>query len=57
MGNITLAIRDAIPDTEATKEQAVADLLDEHPVQRATKLYKDIPDEITEFYMTQTSFE
>jgi len=42
---------------KATKEQAVADFWDEHPDQRATKLYEDLPDEIAEFYISQTSFE
>ena len=39
------------------KGQAVADFMAEHPDPRATKLYEDLPDEVTEFCLTQTSFE
>jgi len=42
---------------KATKGQAVADFLDEHPYPRATKLYEELLDEVTEVYMTQTSIE
>jgi len=35
----------------------VVDFLAEHPDPRATRLYEDLPDEIAEVYMTQTSFE
>jgi len=38
------------------KEQVVADFLAEHPDPRATRLYEDLPNEIIEVYMTQTSF-
>jgi len=39
------------------KGQAVADFLAEHPDPRATKLYEDLPDEVVEVCLTQTSFE
>jgi len=39
------------------KGHAVADFLAEHPDPRATKLYEDLPDQVTEVYLTQTSFE
>jgi len=39
------------------KGQAVTDFLAEHPDPRATKFYEDLPDEITEVCLTQTSFE
>jgi len=39
------------------KGQAATDFLAEHPNLRATKLYKDLPDEVAEVYLTQTSFE
>ena len=42
---------------KAVKGQAVADFLTEHPDPRATKLYKDLPDEVAEVCLTQTSFE
>jgi len=42
---------------KATKGQAVTDFLGEHPDPRATRLYEDLPDEIVEVYMTQTSFK
>jgi len=42
---------------KAMKGQAVADFLTEHPNPGASRLYEDFPDEITEVYMTQTSFE
>ena len=42
---------------KTVKGQAVADLLAEHPEPRITKLYEDLPDEIAEVCMTQTSFE
>jgi len=35
----------------------MADFLAEHPDPRATRLYKDLSNEIDEVYMTQTSFE
>jgi len=41
----------------AVKGQAVADFLVEHPDPRTTKLYEDLPDEITEVVLTQTSFK
>jgi len=31
--------------------------LAEHPDPRATKFYKDLPDEVAEVCLTQTSFE
>jgi len=37
---------------KATKGQAKADFLAEHPDPRATRLYKDLSDEIAEDYMT-----
>ena len=42
---------------KAVKGQAVEDFLAEHPDPRMTKLYEDLPDEIAEIYITQTSFE
>ena len=39
------------------KGHAVADFLAEHPDPMATKLYEDLPDEVAEVYLTQTSFE
>ena len=39
------------------KGQAVADFLTEHPDPRTTKLYEDLPDEVTEVCLTQMSFE
>ena len=39
------------------KGQAVADFLAEHPDPRATKLYEDLPDEVAEVCLTQTSFK
>jgi len=42
---------------KAVKGQAVADFLAKHPDPRATKLYEDLPDEVTEVCLTQTSFE
>jgi len=37
--------------------QVVADFLAEHPDSRATKLYEDLPDEVAEAYMTQTTLK
>ena len=42
---------------KVTKGQAVVDFLAEHPDSGATRLYEDLPNEITEVYMTQMSFE
>ena len=42
---------------KAIKGQAVADFLAEHPDPRATELYDDLPDEVAEVCLTQTSFE
>jgi len=42
---------------KAVKEQAVTDFLAEHPNPRMTKLYEDLPDEVVEVCLTQTSFE
>ena len=39
------------------KGQAVEDFLAEHPDPRVTKLYEDLPDEVAEVCLTQTSFE
>ena len=39
------------------KGQVVADFLAEHPYLRATKVYEDLPDKITEVCLTLTSFE
>ena len=39
------------------KGQAVADFLAEHPDSRATELHEDLPDEVAEVCLTQTSFE
>jgi len=35
----------------------MADFLAEHPDPKITKRYEDLPDEIVEICMTQTSFE
>ena len=56
MGYIALAIRDVIPATESY-ERTSSDFLAEYPDPRAIRLYEDLPDEIAEVYMTQTSFE
>ena len=42
---------------KAVKGQAVTDFLAEHPDPRAVKLYADLPDEVAEGCLTQTSFE
>ena len=42
---------------KATKGQAMAGFLAEYLDPRATRLYEDLPDEIADVYMTQTSFE
>ena len=42
---------------KAMKGQTVANFLIEHSDLRTTKLYEDLPDEIVEVCMTQTSFE
>ena len=42
---------------KAIKGQAVADFLAEHPDPRAAKLYEDLPDEVAEVCLAQTSFE
>ena len=42
---------------KGVKGQAVADFLVEHLDPRATKLYEDLPDEVAEVCLTQTSFE
>ena len=42
---------------KAIKGQAVADFLAEHPDPRAVKVYEDLPDEVAEVCLTQTSFE
>jgi len=39
------------------KGQAVTDFLAEHPDPRMTKLYEDLPEEVVEVCLTQTSFE
>jgi len=39
------------------KGQAAAYFQAEHPDPRATKLYEDLPDEVAEVCLTQTSFE
>jgi len=39
------------------KGQAVANFLAEHPDLRATKLYEDLADEVTEVCLAQTSFQ
>ena len=42
---------------KTVKGQSVADFLAEHPNLRITKLYEDLPDEVAEVCLTQTSFE
>ena len=39
------------------KGQAVVDFLAEHPDSSATKLYEDLPDEVAEACMAQTTFK
>jgi len=48
MGNIALAIWDAIHAQKTVKGQAVAGFLGDHPVPGTSKLYDDLPDEIAE---------
>ena len=57
IGHIALPIWDAIPTAKSREGTAVTDFLTEHPDLRATKLYEDLPDEVAEVYLTQTSFE
>ena len=57
IGFISLAIRDVIYVTKAIKGQTMANFLAEHPDLRSIKLYEDLPDEMVEVCMTQTSFE
>ena len=42
---------------KTVKEQVVAGFLAEHLDPRMTKLYEDLPDEVAEVCLTQTSFE
>ena len=42
---------------KTVKGQTVADFLTEHPDPKMTNLYEDLPDEIAEVCMTQTTFE
>lgn len=42
---------------KATKGQAIANFLADHPVPESLKLYEDLPDEIAEVCITQASFE
>ena len=42
---------------KAVKGQAVADFLAKHLDPRAAELYEDLPDEVAEVCLTQTSFE
>ena len=42
---------------KVVKRQAVTDFLAEHPDPTATKFYEDLPDEVVEVCLTQTSFE
>jgi len=42
---------------KVVKEQAVADFLAERSNLKATKLYEDLPDEVDEVCLTQTSFK
>jgi len=42
---------------KAMKGQAMTYFLAEHPDPRATKFYEDLPDEVAEVCLTQTSFE
>ena len=57
MGHIALPIRDAIPATKSCEGTAVADFLGKRLDPRTIKLYEDLPDEIAEVCMTQTSFK
>jgi len=42
---------------KAVKGEALVDFLAEHSDHRVTKLYEDLPDEVAEVCLTQTSFE
>jgi len=42
---------------KAMKRQAVANFLAEHPNPMTIKPYEDLPDEVDEVCLTQTSFE
>ena len=57
MGYIALAIRDAIYVTKSCEGTSSGRFLAEHSNPKSTKLYEDLPDEIVEVCMTQTSFE
>ena len=57
MGYITFTVRDAILSTESYERTSSGRLLAEHPDSKETRLYEDLPNEIVEVYMTQTSFE
>jgi len=57
MGHIALPIRDAIPTTKSYEGTDSGRLLDEHPDSRTTKFYEDLPDEIAEVCLTETSFK
>jgi len=57
MGHLALPIWNAIPATKSCERIGSADFLAKHPDSRTTKLYEDLPDEIAEVCMTQTSFE
>ena len=39
------------------RDKRLADFLAEHPDPRAAKVYEDLPDEVAEVCLTQTSFE
>jgi len=42
---------------KVVKGQVVTDFLAEYPDLRTIKLYEDLPNEVTEIYITQTSLE
>ena len=57
MGHNDLPIEMQFLLQKAMKGQVVADFLAEHPDLKTTKLYEDLPDEIAEVCLTQTSFK
>ena len=57
MRHIALPIWDAISTTKSRKGTGGGGFLAEYLDLRATKLYEDLPDEVAEVCLTQTSFE
>ena len=57
VGHTAIPIWDALLPQKAVKGQVLADFLAEHPDLRGIELYEDLPDEVAEVCLTQTSFE